>query len=129
MSTPSRFRKLARKRADCETASGELVLYGKVPCGVEFDSTRNVKNKTSAIATEVCGFGLRSRCSNRNKLSQPGCVERSVRVVAIATRKVSAQVCTGEAILKARLLSSELRVGTARRACRPAIIPNVKVCV
>ena len=104
MSSPSWFRKLARKRADGETASGELLLYGKVPWGVEFDSARNVKNKTIAIATEACGLGLRSRCSNRNKLSEPECVERSVRVEAIATRKVSAQVCTGEAILKGRLL-------------------------
>ena len=86
VSTPSRFRTSARKRADCETASGELLLYGKVPWGVEFDSARNVKNKTIAIATEACGLGSRSRCSNRNKLSQLGCVERSVRVEAIATR-------------------------------------------
>ena len=77
MSSPSWFRKLARKRADCETASGELVLYDKMLWGVEFDRARNVKNKTIAIATEACGLGLRSRCSNRNKLSQPGCVERS----------------------------------------------------
>ena len=118
-----------RKRADCETASGELVLYGKVPWGVEFDIARNVKNETIAIATEACGLGLRFRCSNRNQLCQPECVERSVCVEAIATSKVSAQVFTGEAILKGRLLQSELRVGTARSARRPGITPNVKVCV
>ena len=104
MSSPSRFLKLTRQRADCETASGELVLYSKVPWGVEFDRARNVKNKTIAIATEACGLGLSFRCSNRNKPCQPGCVERSVRVEAIATRKFGAQVCTEEAILKCRLL-------------------------
>ena len=129
MSSPSWFRKLARKRADCETASGELVLYDKMLWGVEFDRARNVKNKTIAIATEACGLGLRSRCSNWNKMHRQFCVECPIRVEAIAIRKVSAQVCTGEAILKGRLLSPELRVGTARCACRPAIIQNVKVGV
>ena len=90
MSSPSWFRKLARKRADCETASGELVLFGKVPWGVEFDIARNVKNETIAIATEACGLGLRFRCSNRNKLCQPECVERSVRVEATAIREIGA---------------------------------------
>ena len=85
-STPSPFRRLARKRADREIASGELVLYDKVLWGFGFDGARNVKNKKIAIATGACGLGSRSRCSNRNKLSQLGCVERSVRVEAIATR-------------------------------------------
>ena len=61
MSSPSRFWKLVRKRADCETASGELVLYDKMLWGVEFDRARNVKNKTIAIATEACKLRLNVR--------------------------------------------------------------------
>ena len=89
---PEPVSEVGEKRADCERASGELVLYGKVPWGAEFNWAWNVKNKTIAIATEACGLGLSSRCSNRNKPCQLRCVERSVHVEAIATREVGARV-------------------------------------
>ena len=47
-----------RKRADYETASGELVLYGKVLCALAFDRVRSVINGTIAIATKTCRFKL-----------------------------------------------------------------------
>ena len=92
----------------------------KVPWGVEFDSDRSVKNQLITIATEVCGLGLRCRCSNRNKLSQLGCVERPVRVEAIATREVGA---------RAHGRSDTEELLSAMWAPRAAIVPNVKVCV
>ena len=58
MSTYSRFRKLTRETADCKTASGQLVLYGKVLWGLAFDRVRSVINRTIAIATEMCRFKL-----------------------------------------------------------------------
>ena len=58
MSAPSRFRKSTRETADCKTASGQLVLYGKVLWGLVFDRVRSVINGTIAIATKTCRFKL-----------------------------------------------------------------------
>ena len=58
MSPSSRFRKLTRETANCETASGQLVLYGKVLWGLAFDRVRSVINGTIVIATKTCGFKL-----------------------------------------------------------------------
>ena len=44
--------------ANCETASVQLVLYGKVLWGLAFDRVRSVGNETIAITTKMCGFKL-----------------------------------------------------------------------
>ena len=61
MGTSSRFQKLTREMANCETASVQLVLYGKVLWGLAFDRVRSVLNGTIAIATKTCGFKLEVR--------------------------------------------------------------------
>ena len=58
MDTPSRFRKPTRETANCKTASGQLVLYGKVLWGLAFDRVRSVINGTIAIATKTYRFEL-----------------------------------------------------------------------
>ena len=58
MDTSSRFRKLTRETANCETASAESVLYGQVPWGLAFDRVRSVRNETIVIAIEMCRFKL-----------------------------------------------------------------------
>ena len=63
VSASSRFRKLTREKANCDTASPELVLYGRVSSGAQSDSVRSVKNETAAIATEACKLRLNVWCA------------------------------------------------------------------
>ena len=44
--------------SDCDTASPELALYGRVPGEAQSDSVRSVKNETIPIATEACKLRL-----------------------------------------------------------------------
>ena len=93
------------------------------PIGPGVRGTKQVRLRPRCV-----GLGLRFRCLNRNKIYQPVCVERSVRVDTAVAREVGTRV-HGRSDAKGPLNVTRAQTWNGKTWLRETITHNVKVCV